>query len=259
MKLGFIGMGNMAKALLSGFISAGVVEKKDVFAFAPNQKKLAANAELIGFNPVYDLKKLVNSTDTVIMACKPHQVETVLSEIAELLKGKTLISIALGWNFKRYNAILKDVKIQYVMPNTPVSTSEGVLLFEDENSLQDYERAEIFNLFKSIGKVIELPAELMGIGGAISGCGPAFVYLFIESYADMAVKYGLRRELAYMLVSQTLLGAAKLQLSTGKHPGELKDDVCSPKGSTIKGVTALEREGFRRACQASIDEIMRNG
>lgn len=257
MKLGFIGMGNMAKALLFGLKRT----ERDLvsYAYAPTREKLDKNAREIGFEPVYDLKNLVKVADTVVMACKPYQIEKVLAEIRGLLEGKILVSLALGWDFERYNNILKNVKIQCIMPNIPVYTSEGVILFEESNSLSEDEKTKIVSLFNNVGKVITLPSNLMGIGSAISGCGPAFVYMFIEAYADAAVKYGIKRELAYELVSQTLAGSAKLQLLTGKHPGELKDNVCSPAGSTIKGVTALEKEGLRRACQISIDEIMRNG
>ena len=111
-------------------------------------------------------------------------------------------------------------------------------------------------MFSRIGTIIELPSSLMGIGGAITGCGPAFVDLFIEAYADAAVKYGISRQDAYTLVSQMVLGSAKLQLTTGKQPGQLKDEVCSPGGTTIRGVCALEEKGFRNACVKSIDAIM---
>lgn len=103
----------------------------------------------------------------------------------------------------------------------------------------------------------ELPASLMGIGGAISGCGPAFMDLIIESYADAAVKYGISRQTAYKIVSQTMLGSAKLQLKTEAHPGILKDAVCSPGGTTIRGVDSLEKNGLRGICISSIDAIMK--
>ena len=107
-----------------------------------------------------------------------------------------------------------------------------------------------------MGLVQELPSNLMGIGGTVTGCGPAFVDLFIEAYGDAAVKYGLKREDAYKLISQMVLGSAKLQLATGTHPGVLKDNVCSPAGTTIRGVTALEEYGLRNACIKSVDAIM---
>ena len=132
-----------------------------------------------------------------------------------------------------------------------------MILFEKANSLEEKERAEIKALFESVGVVEELPSSLMGIGGALTGCGPAFADLMMEAYADAAVKYGVSREKAYKLVAQMLLGAAKLQLETEKVPAQLKDEVCSPGGTTIRGVAALEEYGFRNACIKSIDAIMK--
>ena len=259
MKIGFIGMGNMAQALASGFIKYGRVKAQGLKAFAPNQKKLKENADKIGFTPAATLPELLEDSDIIILACKPYQIDTVLGEIKDLLKGKAVISVALGWNFKKWESEqIKDTRFQFVMPNIPVCTGEGVLIFEEENSLFDEERTDIMKLFESVGLITELPSRLIGIGGAISGCGPAFVNMFIEAYADAAVRYGIQRDKAYELVSATLMGAARMQLMTGEHPAVLKDKVCSPAGSTIKGVMALEREGFRRACQTSIDEIMKS-
>ena len=256
-KLGFIGMGNMAKALFTGFIASGKVRADEVTAFAPDEDKLKKNAEALGFVPEVSLRKLVKSSGIIIMACKPCHIEGVLGEIGDLLDGKALVSVALGWDFKRYKERLGDnVKVQFVMPNTPASVGEGVFLFEEENSLSVSERKEIKELFASAGIVEELPSSLMKIGGVITGCGPAFADIFIEAYADSAVKYGIPRKTAYRLVSKTVKGAAALQLETGEHPGVLKDKVCSPGGSTIRGIAALEKEGLRRAAIASVDEIM---
>ena len=253
-KIGFIGMGNMAQALCAGFAKSHI----EMAAFAPNQEKLAANAKKFGFVPCASLKDVCESSDTIIMACKPYQIESVLGEIKDKIQEKALVSIALGWNFAKYSSVLGETttRIQFVMPNTPAMVGEGVFLFEKSNSLKEDERKEIWKLFATIGLVEELPDNLMGIGGAVTGCGPAFVDLFLESYADAAVKYGIPRKTAYRLVSQTVLGSAKLQLETGEHPGVLKDNVCSPGGSTIRGVTALEEHGLRSACVKSIDAIM---
>jgi len=256
-KIAFIGMGNMAQALALGFIKTKKIAKADLFAYAPDQEKLAKNAKKIGFVPCKTLADAVEAADTVVMACKPYQIEDVLNQIGKKLSGKALISIALGWNFEKYSKYLgKDVRVQFVMPNTPAMVGEGVFLFEKTNSLKEDERAEIQDLFAKLGLVEELADNLMGIGGAVSGCGPAFVDLFLEAYADAAVKYGIPRSTAYKLVSQTVLGSAKLQLVTGEHPAVLKDNVCSPAGSTIRGVTALEENGLRNACIKSIDSIM---
>ncbi|SFK51152.1 pyrroline-5-carboxylate reductase [Lachnospiraceae bacterium KH1T2] len=256
--LGFIGMGNMAQALAIGFIRSGRISKENVFAFAPNQDKLKANAEKIGFTPKASVTELVEAADTIIMACKPYQIESVLKCIGDKLRGKALISIAAGWNYQKYlNYLNSDVRFQFVMPNTPAMVGEGVLLFESTNSLEANERHEIMELFSTTGFVQEIDSSLMGIAGTVTGCGPAFVDIMIEAYADAAVKYGVKRSDAYKLVSQMILGSAKLQLETGEHPAILKDNVCSPAGTTIRGVTALEENGFRNACIKSIDVIMK--
>ena len=256
-KLGFIGMGNMAQALAMGFIKAKAVEAADVFAYAPNQDKLQKNAEIIGFTPAASLAELAELADTLVMACKPYQIADVIAPLGPALRGKAIISVAAGWDFARYAPLLPtDARLQFVMPNTPAMVGEGVFLFEEANTLTSEERRQIMDMFASIGLVQELPSSLMGIGGAITGCGPAFVDLMIEAYGDAAVKYGLKRTDAYRLISQMILGCARLQLESGIHPAQLKDNVCSPGGTTIRGVAALEEQGFRNACIKSIDAIM---
>ena len=256
MNLGFIGMGNMAKALAKGFIDKGAIDASNVFAYAPNQEKLMKNAEEIGFFAMSSAKALVKSSDVIIIACKPYQIDIVLDETREELKGKAIISVAAGWVFKTFADKIKDVRIQCVMPNTPAMVGEGVFLFEEAGSLMPTELADAMALFEALGLVVSMPTRLMGIGGAVSGCGPAFMDLIMESYADAAVKYGVPRETAYQLIAKTMLGSAKLMLETGKHPGLLKDEVCSPGGTTIRGVAALEENGLRNACIKSIDAIM---
>ena len=248
--IGFIGMGNMAGAIAAGIIQKGLMKKEEVFAYAPHYDKLVANAEKIGFTPCRELKELVAKTDTLVMACKPYQIEGVLSEIKEELKGKALISIAAGWNYDKYQEFLDEsTRLQFIMPNTPAMVGEGVLLFEEKNSLLEEERAEVKKLFEALGIVIELPVHLMGIGGA-------FIDLIIEALGDAGVKYGVPRKQAYEMVSQMILGSAKLQLETGEHPGVLKDNVCSPAGTTICGVDALEHAGIRAGFIDAIDAIM---
>ena len=256
-RLGFIGMGNMAQALALGFIRSGSIAKENVFAYATHQDKLKKNAAAIGFTPLGSLAELAGACDTLVMACKPYQIEAVVAELGEKLAGKALLSIAAGWDFARYQSVLPaGTRVQFIMPNTPAMVAEGVLLFEETNSLTAEEHAAAVRLFASVGLVQELPSSLMGIGGTVTGCGPAFVDLFLEAYGDAAVKYGMKRSDAYRLISQMVLGSAKLQLQTGLHPGVLKDNVCSPAGTTIRGVAALEREGFRSACIRSVDAIM---
>ena len=257
MKLGFIGMGNMAAALARGVVASGKVAPADLYAFDPASEKLAQMAAELGFTPVNSEKALADAVDMVIMACKPYHVKGALDAMGKALSGKALLSIALGWDHAEYSEVLgADVRVQFVMPNTPAMVGEGMFLFEQTTSFTADELAFATDLLAAIGVVETLPSNLMGIGGALSGCGPAFVDLLIEAFADAGVYYGLPRDKAYKLVSQTVKGSAKLQQETGLHPGVLKDMVCSPAGSTIKGVAALEHTGLRSACLAAIEAIM---
>ncbi len=249
----------MALAIAGGFIKSGKVKKEKLFAYAPNQEKLKANARKLGFNAQATLLELIQACDTLIIACKPYQIKDIFSQndIRKAIAGKALISIAAGWGYSSFKELLgSEVRIQCIMPNTPALVGQGVMIFEKENSLNQEELITIKELFSSLGIIEELPSSLMGIGGAISGCGPAFMDLIMEAYADAAVKYGIQRPLAYRLIAQTMLGSAKLQQETGDHPGVLKDAVCSPNGTTIRGVDALEKKGLRAACLSSIDAIM---
>ena len=256
--LGFIGMGNMAQALVQGFIASGALKGERVFAYAPHQEKLRANAERIGFQPVASLTELAAAADTLVMACKPYQIESVVAELGDALLGKALVSIAAGWDFARYESVLpQSTRFQFVMPNTPAMVREGVLLFEEKTSLEKAERQELMDLFSTVGVVEVVPSRLMSAAGTVTGCGPAFVDLMIEAYADAAVKYGVPRAQAYALVAQMVKGSAALALETKEQPGVLKDAVCSPGGTTIRGVCSLEEDGFRAACIHSIDAILK--
>ena len=256
--LGFIGMGNMAQALAQGFIASGALKGERVFAYAPHQEKLRANAERIGFQPVASLTELAAAADTLVMACKPYQIESVVAELGDALSGKALVSIAAGWDFVRYESVLpQSTRFQFVMPNTPAMVREGVLLFEEKTSLEKAERQELMDLFSTVGVVEVVPSRLMSAAGTVTGCGPAFVDLMIEAYADAAVKYGVPRDQAYALVAQMVKGSAALALETEEQPGVLKDAVCSPGGTTIRGVCSLEEDGFRAACIHSIDAILK--
>ncbi|MBR3706105.1 MAG: pyrroline-5-carboxylate reductase [Firmicutes bacterium] len=256
-KIGFIGMGNMARALAEGFIASGKVSAEDILAYAPNQQKLAANAEKIGFTPCSSLTVMAETCDTLIMACKPYQIEGVIEELGDILEGKTLISVAAGWNFDKYEKYLPEcVAVQYIMPNTPVSVGAGTILLEEKNTLAEDDRQQLKDLLESVGGWVELPSHLMNAGMAISGCGPAFFDMIIEAMGDGGVKNGLPRDKAYRLAASTMEGAAKLFMESGLHPGQLKDQVCSPGGTTIRGVAALEEAGVRSAFIKAIDKIL---
>ena len=257
-KLCVIGVGNMGGALLSGFLKSGGLSSGMLTAYDKDTEKMDRKAAEMGFMPATTLRAGVQSADALLIACKPDKVEGVIGEIRDLLPGKMLLSIALGWDHARYAAILPEgVRVQFIMPNTPALVGSGVFLFEETISLTATELTEVKALFAALGKVFVLPSAQMGVGGAITGCGPAFVDLMIEAFADAGVYYGLPRDKALAMVSATIEGSARLQKETGTHPGVLKDMVCSPGGSTIRGVVALEDAGFRAACISAIREIMK--
>lgn len=252
-----IGLGNMGKAMLGGLIRSGAVAAENAYGYAPHPEKLSVFCRETGLTLCKTAAEAVAHADTVLIAVKPNVIEGVLTELKDELKGKALISVALGYDFARLNALVDaDTRVQFVMPNTPAMVGEGVMLFESENSLLPDERADVLKKFESLGVVEELPSRLMGVGGAISGCGPAFCALVIEALADAGVKYGLPRKTAYRLASKTLSGTGEMQLQTALHPGEMKDQVCSPGGTTIRGVEALEKNGLRAALLAAVQAIM---
>ena len=192
------------------------------------------------------------------MACKPYQIEDVLKELGDEICGKAVVSVAAGWNYQRYRSALPaDARIQFIMPNTPAAVGEGVFLAEEENDLMEEERNFLFELLTAVGMVKELPSRLMDAAMAISGCGPAFMDMIIEALGDAGVKNGLQRKDAYELACFTMVGSARLKMETGLHPGELKDNVCSPAGTTIKGVASLEESGIRYAFIKAIDEVLK--
>lgn len=204
------------------------------------------------------LKEVSQKSDMIFMACKPYQIEDVLKELGDEICGKAVVSVAAGWNYQRYRSALPaDARIQFIMPNTPAAVGEGVFLAEEENDLMEEERNFLFELLTAVGMVKELPSRLMDAAMAISGCGPAFMDMIIEALGDAGVKNGLQRKDAYELACFTMVGSARLKMETGLHPGELKDNVCSPAGTTIKGVASLEESGIRYAFIKAIDEVLK--
>ena len=257
MKIAFIGLGNMGRALCGGLIRAGAVEPGDITGYAPHADKLRAYADETGIRTAPNAFEAAKQSDIVILAVKPYLAEEVIGDMKGALDGKALLSVAAGISCAKLSEMAgPEVRVQYIMPNTPVGVNAGVMMFEQENTLGKEERETIMALFRNLGEVLELPARLMNAGMAISGCGPAFCAMVIEALGDAGVKYGLPRAQAYKLASMTLLGTGKMQLETGMHPGALKDGVCSPAGTTILGVEVLEKAGLRAAMMDAVKAVM---
>ena len=250
-KIGFIGCGNMGGALVKAAAKAGF--SKDIYICDNFAEKTEALSKELGVN-VSDSKSIAAECDYVFMGVKPQVIDKAFAEISDILAERTdcvLVSMAAGVAIEKLKSMSKAGKIIRIMPNMPVSVGEGVVLASGENVSN--KNIEDFNsIMKCAGIVDWIDEKLIDAGCAVSGCGPAFVYMFIESLADAAVRCGIPRSKATLYASQTLLGSAKLQLTTGRHPEELKDAVCSPGGTTIAGVAALESGGFRAAVEDAV-------
>lgn len=257
-RLGFIGMGNMARAIASGLASAGALRGEDMAACALRYDRLKEFADGLGMQACATARELVEGSEVVLMAVKPYVVPQILDECGDLLAGRALLSIAAGWDLARYReALPKEARVQYIMPNTPCQVGAGVLLFEAENTLHPEELQEARRWFSALGTVETLPSRLMNAGMGVSGCGPAFIAMVIEALGDAGVRYGLPRETAYRIASQTVAGTGLMQLKTSQHPAAMKDAVCSPGGTTIRGVEALEACGLRHALLEAVGATLR--
>lgn len=256
MRLGFIGFGNMARAVAEGLLRKGALAAEEMGACARDFAKLQRNTQQSGIRAFERAADLVAFADTVVVAVKPHQVEEALAPLRDALHGKCVVSVAAGWCFDDYERLLAPGTHHLsTIPNTPVSVGEGIIVCERRHSLSDAEWQAVRELFGRIGLVPTVDTAQLSAAGTICGCGPAFIALSIEALADAAVKHGIARDEAYRMVSQMVVGTGRLQQESGEHPGRLKDQVCSPGGTTIRGVAELERRGLRGALIDAVDAI----
>lgn len=247
-KFGFIGLGNMGYAIIKGLMGA---HSEEDFSFYDIS---SARAELIeselGISPSKSMEELVSSSKYIFLAVKPQIYRVVMDSIKNYIKPEhVVITIAPGFDIDTVKMYLgSSTRVVRSMPNTPALVGEGmsVITFSDDE-YSDSEVREIKDIFLSFGEMEIIDESQMNAVVPISGSSPAYVYMFIEAMADAGVSTGLSRSLAYKLASQSVLGSAKMVLETESHPGELKDAVCSPGGTTIEAVTVLEEKGFRSA------------
>ena len=259
MNLGYLGFGNMGSAIAEGLarycpdVRGGAVTQ---YAWAPHADRLRERAAACGATACADAGELTRRCDMVVLACKPYQVEDALRGLD--LGGKTLVSVVSGWSFAAFKALLGEaVRVQCIMPNTPVKVGKGTILLAEENDLEAAGREALKSLLGSVAAIVELPEAKISAASAISGCGPAFLYMVIEALGDAGVKNGLARRDAYELAASTMVGAGAMVLDDpAAHPGTLKDAVCSPGGITIRGVAALEEAGMRSAFIKAVDATL---
>lgn len=249
MKLGFIGCGNMAGAMLGGILKKNLMEKDEIIASTSREASLKKVQEAYGICTTLDNREVAEQSEILILAVKPQYYEEVIGEIREYTKASQIIvSIApgksLAWLEEKFG---KPCKLVRCMPNTPALVGEGITGVCHNERVKENELSQVCVILESCGKVEVLSENLMDVVVSVSGSSPAYVFMFIEAMADAAVADGMPRAQAYKFASQAILGSAKMVLETGKHPGELKDMVCSPAGTTIEAVRVLEEKGFRSA------------
>lgn len=253
-KLGFVGAGNMAEAIVSGAIKKNVISAENIVLFDVSAPRTAEMSEKYGVNTAETMPDLVKNADILVLAIKPNIMPNVLAELSDIDAKQPLVSIAAGWSAEKIKSNLKNKNdVLRIMPNMPLMAGEGMSVFESPSDMEEDKYMFIKSIFQALGLVLEEPEKLMDAVTSISGSGPAYVFMFIEALADAGVLNGISRNDAMILSAQTVLGAATAVLESGTHPAQLKDAVCSPGGTTIEAVRVLEERGMRAAIIEAAD------
>lgn len=253
-KLGLIGCGNMSRAIISGVVNSGTITPEQIIVSNPSEPKLINAKKEYNIITTRDNVEVAKNSDIVILAVKPNKYEKVIAEIRDFINPHTIITtIAAGISISRTKSLFKsDIKIARAMPNTPALVKEAMTALCFGDNLDNTDKVKITSIFNSCGKSEIVDEKLMDAVTGVSGSSPAYVYMFIEAMADAAVLQGIPRKSAYKFAAQSVLGSAKMVLETGLHPGELKDNVCSPGGTTIDAVYSLEKNNFRAAVMSAV-------
>jgi len=252
-KIGFIGGGNMAEALIKGMLQSSRFKVQDIIVSEPRGERRRELQQNYGIKTIDSNKELVAACNIIILAIKPQNMNSVLDEISELVtEEKTVVSIAAGITFAHLSSRLKTKRLIRVMPNTPALVQEGMAVMSLCECFSDPSIAIVREIFMSTGKVITLPEKYMDVVTALSGSGPAFIALFAEAMIEGGIKRGLSKDDAIILTTQTLLGTVKL-LETGITPQRLREMVTSPGGTTAAGLEIFEKHGFRDIIDSAVE------
>lgn len=245
--IGFLGGGNMGRAIMGGLINAKLYDPAEVNVFDISETALTALHDDLGVQTFDKADELVAASSIIVVSVKPQVLDKVLFPLKEKISNQQIvISIAAGVTLAHLAELLSDEhKLVRVMPNTPALVGAGMAAITTNYHVNDADKESVLAIFNSFGLAKIVPEHLIDAVVGVSGSGPAYVYMFIEALADGAVLEGLPRKDAYEFAAQTVLGSAKMVLETQRHPGDLKDMVCSPAGTTITGVRVLEDGGFR--------------
>ncbi len=253
-KIGFLGMGNMGYAMLCGALK--IFPKEEILYTDVNEERMRKVNQLTGVDYALSNAECANAVKYIVIAVKPQYYDVVIKNIRNVVREEqVIISIAPGITVEELKMALgSHARIVRAMPNTPALLGEGMTGITYDKTIMNYEEQDMIDkFFRSFGKVKFVEERLMSAVTCACGSSPAYVYMFIEALADSVVKYGLPRDAAYEMAAQTVVGAAKMVLETKEHPGCLKDSVCSPGGTTIAAVSALEEYGFRNSIIKATD------
>ena len=249
MKIGFIGAGNMGGAILKGIIAKNFLPAQQIMIYDLNEKVTKQWENDFQITVAASNAELAQDCEWIFLCVKPIFLSSVINEIKPYLKNKKVVSIAAGWSIQMLVEAMGEPTVQLlrVMPNTPALVGEGLLALCEETSLDPVDYVWAQKLFATLGVVQLVPERLIDAVIAVSGSSPAYVFMFIDAMADAAVKLGMPRQMAIESAAQAVMGSAKMVLDTKLHPAVLKDQVCSPGGTTIEAVQVLEENGMRSA------------
>lgn len=246
--LGFIGCGNMASAIIGGIVKGGIAKAENIIASDGYKGSLDKAKEFFGIRTALnDNLAVAKEADIIILAVKPNVYGTVIEEIKDSVKENVIIvTIAAGISIDFVEkGFGRKIKVVRTMPNTAALISESMTALCKNKQVSDEEFNKVISIFDGVGKTETIDEKLMEAVVCVNGSSPAYIYMFLEAMGDGGVLQGLPRDKAYKMAAQAMIGAAKMLLDTGKHPGELKDMVCSPAGTTIEAVYSLEKNNFR--------------
>ena len=250
-KIGFLGAGNMGTAIIKGLISSGVIGSDQIIASDALARRRQYVEETHGIRTTPDNKELVAQSDIIVLAIKPQVCPAVLGEIGHALDDtKLVLSIVAGVTVDtilRQAEAKEGTRVIRTIPNTPAMVKEGITVIAAGNTTSPIDLEITETIFKTVGRTVTMEKNLMDAATGLSASGPAYVFVMIDALADGGVRMGIPRETALILAAQTLIGASKLFLESGKHPGQLKDMVATPGGTTIAGLHQLEAGGLRHA------------
>ncbi|HCW80927.1 MAG TPA: pyrroline-5-carboxylate reductase [Ruminococcaceae bacterium] len=258
-KIGFIGCGNMANAMISGILASGALKPAEIIASNHTLPKLKIAHKNFGIDVTPDNKKAASESEILVLAVKPQICKDVIKEISSAVPENCIVvTLAAGMTIAQLEELFgRPVKLIRAMPNTPALVREGMTALCPGKTVTPVELEQVRSLFESFGRAETVSENMMDAVTAVSGSSPAYVFMFIEAMADAAVMGGMPRNKAYTFAAQSVFGSAKMLLETGKHPGELKDMVCSPAGTTIEAVATLEKDNFRGAVIDAMQSCMK--